>query len=236
MLQTQPFFRLFPLLVVLFALRPSIAEEPPCHSEPWEKDIAKFEVEDRTNPPPHESNLFVGSSSIRGWRLPKYFPELTTINRGFGGSQICDSTHFLDRLVLKHRPQVVVIYAGDNDMAAGKSAEQVHRDFLAFVAGVHASLPETKIVFIAIKPSIARWKLADSMHQANSLIAAECAKQKKLAFVDIWQPMLGDEGRPRKELFREDGLHLSHEGYTLWSKLLMPHIVDNDDASLQHNK
>ena len=144
MLQTQPFFRLFPLLVLLFALRPSIAEEPPCHSEPWEKDIAKFEAEDRTNPPPHESILFVGSSSIRGWRLPKYFPELTTINRGFGGSQICDSTHFLDRLVLKHRPQVVVIYAGDNDVAAGKSAEQVHRDFLAFVVGVHATLPETK--------------------------------------------------------------------------------------------
>ena len=74
------------------------------------------------------------------------------------------------------------------------------------------------------------------MHQANSLIAAECAKQKKLAFVDIWQPMLGDDDRPRKELFQKDGLHLSHEGYTLWSKLLMPHIVASQDASLQHDK
>jgi lysophospholipase L1-like esterase len=147
------------------------------------------------------------------------------INRGFGGSQICDSTHFIEPLVLQHRPRVVVLYAGDNDIAAGKSADQVAYDFRAFVAAIQAALPETRIVFIAIKPSIARWKLAPAMLRANTLVAAECAKRPRLEFVDVWQPMLGPDGQPRQELFRADGLHLSPAGYILWTRLVRPHLA-----------
>jgi len=120
---------------------------------------------------------------------------------------------------------VVVLYAGDNDIAAGKSAEQVVHDYQVFVEAIQAALPETKIVFIAIKPSLARWKLAPLMQKANVLIAAECAKRPRLEFVDIWQPMLGPDGRPRKELFRADGLHMSHAGYLIWSQLVRPYMA-----------
>jgi lysophospholipase L1-like esterase len=204
------------------------AEEAPCHWQRWEKAIAHFAAQDKVQPPPRNEVLFVGSSSIRFWDLGKYFPGRTPINRGFGGSQICDSTHFIEPLVLKHRPRTVVLYAGDNDIAAGKRAEQVVHDYRAFVAAIRAALPETKIVFIAIKPSIARWKLAPVMQQANTLVAAECVKWPQLEFVDIWLPMLGPDGRPREELLRADGLHLSHAGYTLWARLVRPHLAMSD--------
>ncbi len=212
------------LLLLALATCGHAAEDAPCRWQRWEKAIAKFVAQDKMQPPPQSGVLFVGSSSIRKWDLPKYFPELTTLNRGFGGSEICDSTHFLEPLVLRHHPRVVVLYAGDNDIAAGKRAERVADDFRAFVAATQAALPDTKIVFIAIKPSIARWKLAPVMRRANTLIAAECAKRRQLEFVDIWQPMLGTDDRPRQKLFQADGLHLSHAGYMLWTRLLRPHL------------
>jgi len=116
----------------------------------------------------------------------------------------------------------VLLYAGDNDIARGKSAEVVTRDFRKFVDVVRKKLPQTKIVFIAIKPSLARWKLAEEMHRANQAISAICGQNDALAYVDIYTPMLGDDGRPRPELFLKDGLHLNEKGYALWASLVRP--------------
>src|SRR6516164_10408221 len=95
----------------------------------WEKDIAAFERRDRDKPPPKNAVLFVGSSSIRLWDLPKSFAGVEVINRGFGGSHLADVVHFAPRIVLPYEPRLIVLYAGDNDIAAGKTPERVHADF-----------------------------------------------------------------------------------------------------------
>jgi lysophospholipase L1-like esterase len=201
------------------------AKEPiPCKPEVWEEAIAAYEAADVKAPPPKQGVLFIGSSSIRLWDLKKSFPDLPVINRGFGGSQICHATHFVDRLITPHDPRVIVFYAGDNDIAAGKDAEQVYDDFRAFVAAVRKSLPKTPIVYIAIKPSIARWKLAEQIKAANRLIAADCEKDETLQFVDVWPKMLGEDGKPRSELLRDDKLHMTPAGYAVWTELLLPHL------------
>jgi len=204
-------------------------QNSPCNAERWAETIAKFAAADETKPPPQEGILFVGSSSIRMWKLPKYFPDLPVINRGFGGSEICDSAHYFDTLVAKHDPSVVVLYAGDNDVAAGKSAEQVLSDFRMFEKLMKEKLPKAKLVYISIKPSIARWKLGEEMEDANRKVAADCeADQERIEFVDVWQPMLGQDGKPRKELFLKDGLHMNHEGYQLWTGLVSKHLQTRD--------
>jgi lysophospholipase L1-like esterase len=190
----------------------------------WEASIRAFEAQDKEHMPPAGGILFLGSSSIVGWKVEDCFPDLPVINRGFGGSQIADSVHFADRIVLPYRPRIIVFYAGDNDVAAGKSPQQVLGDYQRFVEKVHGSLPETRIVFIAIKPSLRRWHLVDKMREANRLIRAVSEKDDRLAFVDVDAPMIGDDGKPRQELFRPDGLHLNAEGYKLWSKLVRPQL------------
>lgn len=190
----------------------------------WEPAIRAFEARDKEHPPPKGALLFVGSSSIRGWDLGRSFPDLETINRGFGGSQIADSIRYADRIILPHRPRVVVLYAGDNDIAAGKSPEQVFADYRRFVGAVHAELPKTPIVFIAIKPSLARWSLWPKMRRANDLIREFAEERELLDYADIAAPMLGEDGRPRPELFVKDGLHLNAKGYAAWASVVRPFL------------
>ena len=190
----------------------------------WEPAIRDFEAREQEEPTAKGGIVFIGSSSIRRWDLEKYFPGLPVTNRGFGGSQIADSTRYADRILLPIEPRVVVLYAGDNDINAGKTPDQVASDYRAFVAKIRAALPRTRIVFIALKPSLRRWKLVGAMRKANETIREITAEDPRLAFVDVDAPMIGSDGRPRPQLFAEDGLHLSAEGYELWASLVLPHL------------
>ncbi len=195
----------------------------------WEKYIARFEAADKKQMPQPDGVLFIGSSSIRMWKtLEQDFAGLPVINRGFGGSQIADSNHFAGRIVHPYKPRQIVLYAGDNDVAAGKSPETVLADFQQFVKTVHAKLPKARVSFIAIKPSLSRWKLSGKMAMANSLVRNTCSKDKRLDYIDIWQPMLGDNGKPRPDLFLGDGLHLNAKGYALWTSIVKPHLAKHE--------
>ena len=195
--------------------------------EKWTAAIDKFTQADATRPPPQGGVVFVGSSSIVKWTsLEKDFPDVKVINRGFGGSELADSVFYADRVVIPYRPKTVVLYAGDNDLNAGKSPETVFADFKAFVAKVHAALPEARIVYIAIKPSPSRWKLKDKVTQANGLIAAECARDQRLKFADIYTPMLDAKGQPRPELFVPDMLHMNEAGYAIWKPVVAAALRD----------
>jgi hypothetical protein len=218
----------------------------------WEAAIRKFQEQDRQRFPLKQGIVFVGSTSIQLWKLGDYFEGLPVTNRGLGGSQVApivrmwtlddyfehrrvkkrkvgglqlaDCTKFANRIVLPYEPRVSVLYAGDNDIAAGKTPEEVADEFRAFVKVVQDPLPKTRIVFIGIKPSIRRWHLIAPMRQANSLIRTATEQDERLTFVDIDTPMVGDDGRPRRELFLRNGLHLNDKGYSLWASLVRPHI------------
>lgn len=191
----------------------------------WEAEIAKFEKQDAEMSPVKGQNLFVGSSSVRMWKLKESFPEHACINRGFGGSQLKDVVHYVDRIVLPYEPRVIVLYAGDNDIGAKRTAEEVHADYRTFVKRVRDKLPQTKIVWVSIKPSPKRWALRDVAMAANKLIQQDIAASQGDVYVDVWTPMLGDDGQPRPELYLADQLHLTPAGYELWNKLVLPHLT-----------
>lgn len=191
----------------------------------WEKEIAAFEQADRTNPPPKDAFLFIGSSGIRLWKtLAQDFPEYKVINRGFGGSQICDSTHFAERIIFPYRPRMIVLRAGGNDLWAGKSAEQVFEDYKAFVATVHGKLPDIDIAFISWNPTIARWKQADKEKALNQMVEEFTKKTPHLKYIEAYDMVLDADGQPRPELLAKDKLHFSEAGYKLLVERVRPHL------------
>lgn len=208
-------------LVLLFISTITSATADDAAFAKWEKDIAAIEAKIKSGESPQGSILFVGSSSIRLWNLKESFPERVTSNHGFGGSQMADSVHFFDRIVVPVKPSVIVIYAGDNDIAQKKTPQIVAEDFARFAAKVKEQLPECrKVIYVAIKPSVKRWALADTIKTANQLIETNCRKDDRLHFLDIWTPMLDANGQPRPELLLEDGLHMNADGYRIWTDAL----------------
>ena len=117
-----------------------------------------------------------------------------------------------------------MVYAGDNDIVAGRSPEEILKDYQDFVALVRRSLPSTKIAFVAIKPSPSRWALAEKVKQANQLVRDYSSSDPSLVYIDAFTPMIGPNGRPRAELFVADSLHMTATGYALWRELLRPFV------------
>ncbi|MCZ2344122.1 MAG: GDSL-type esterase/lipase family protein [Bacteroidales bacterium] len=188
----------------------------------WEKEIHRVEALQKEQTIRPGGVVFAGSSSIRLWKLTDSFPNLGAVNSGFGGSQIRDCTHFAHRIIIPCRPATIVFYAGDNDVAAKRTPEQVRDDFQKFVAVIHKELPKCRILYIAIKPSLKRIQQRETQDQANALVKKICEANPSLHYVDVVTPMLGQDGKPRAELFAKDGLHMSAKGYAVWAELLMP--------------
>jgi lysophospholipase L1-like esterase len=189
----------------------------------WEKEIAAYEAADRANPPARGGIVFTGSSTIRGWKtLASDFPEHNVINRGFGGSQIVDATHFADRIIIPYAPRMVILRAGGNDIHGGKSAERVFADYQAFVAKVRAALPDAEIVYISMCPAPVRWDERDTNKRANALIEEFSKRTPGLKYVETYDMSVNPDGTAREELFVKDRLHFNEAGYKILADLVRP--------------
>jgi len=220
--------------LLVAVLTPLTAQDQAAQPDPkpnkWESKIAAFEQADAEHPPPKGEVLFLGSSSIVGWNLKHWFPELVALNRGFGGSKIADSIHFFDRVVVPYAPKTIVFYAGDNDIGGGMTPEAVAADFKSFGDKLTAALPECKLLYVSIKPSGKRWALRDKIQAANQLIASACEANEQFQYVELGKLLLDDAGQWRPELFKDDQLHLNASGYAIWSAALAP-LLDTTAAT-----
>lgn len=207
------------------------AAEPQHDFAKWEGEISAYERADATNPPPHDAIEFVGSSTIRLWTtLAQDFPGQPVFGRGFGGSEIQDSTHFAGRIILPYAPKKIFFRAGGNDLANGWSPEQVFGDYQEFTALVHAKLPATEIYFISWSPTPSRWKQHDAEKKLNSLVAAFSHGKPWLKYIETADLPLGADGKPRPELFQADQLHFNAAGYRLLADRVRPFVTNSVPA------
>ncbi len=171
------------------------------------------------------SVLFTGSSSVRLWEnLQEKFPETPIINTGFGGSQASDLLVHLDALVIQYQPKKVFIYEGDNDLNEGKEVSLIMNDLDILVNRIHQKLPDTNIVLISAKPSPSRWKLKTSYMVLNDLMRQYATTHEKVNFMNVWNAMLDQNGKPISEIFIADSLHMNEKGYAIWNKSVIPFL------------
>lgn len=194
---------------------------------PFWNEIQAYKQHDSLYPPASGAILFVGSSSIRLWKdLAQYFPEHTVMNRGFGGSTLPDLQRYLADIVLPYQPKQVVIYSGENDVATGKvGAQEVLERFRQVFETIRKELPQTHITFISMKPSPSRARYLGITAEANALIEKFLQEQTRASYVDIYTPMLDEQGKPRPELFVKDMLHMNEQGYQIWAQALEPYLL-----------
>jgi len=214
-------------LLLLAVCQIAVAAPAPKTADPrrFELEIAAFEAADKTNPPPRNAILFIGSSSIRRWTtLAQDFPRFQVINRGFGGSHLSDSVYYFDRIVLPYKPRLIVLFAGSNDIDFGKTPDQVFEDFKAFVEKTRQALPKTRVAYISISTVPSRAREVEQVRRANELISAFIAGDKRLSFIDVFTAMLGPDGKPMPDIFVSDNLHLNAKGYAIWTEVVAPYL------------
>ena len=213
------------VLASVVAATLGVAAQKPIDPNRFEQDIQKFEAADQAHPPDKGDIVFIGASSIARWtNLSESFPTLKVVNRGFGGSEMSEAVKYAPRIVVPHSPRIVVLYEGENDLNRGVTPASIASDFDNFSRVIHTSLPSARIVVIGLKPSLLRWKLRDGMKETNTMIRTRCGADTKCTYVDPWPSMIGADGTPKPELFVEDGLHMTPEGYKAWTKMLQPHL------------
>jgi hypothetical protein len=216
--------RVCALLALSLCALTALAQDP----KRFEKDIDAFTAADKTNPPPKNAILFIGSSTFRKWTtLAEDFPGRKVFNRGFGGSQMSDAVYYFDRIVAPYQPDLIVLYEGSNDINDHKTPERVFNDFNAFVAKVHEQLPRTRLDFVSILSTPVRAAQREQVKKANRLIRDYIARDQKLAFIDAFPVMLGPAGEQRPELFLSDRLHPNAKGYAILQSVIAPYLDKN---------
>lgn len=214
--------KIIPVLFTLaFFLVPASAQD----FRHWEEAISRIEKSSARPVKRGKYIVFTGSSSIVGWEsLRADFPGKKILNHGFGGSQTFEVVHFADRIINPYKPKQVVIYAGDNDLASGKSPETVLEDFKRLFRKIRTGSSKSFITFISIKPSPSRRKYMPAIVRTNRLIRDFLASQKRTSYADVYSAMLMPNGQPKPELFKSDSLHMVPAGYELWTEILKPHL------------
>jgi lysophospholipase L1-like esterase len=191
----------------------------------WEKEIAAFEAADRERMPAPGGIVFTGSSTIRLWKtLAQDYKGLHVINRGFGGSEIADATHFAERIIFPYTPKTIVLRAGGNDIHNGRRPSEVVGDFANFVAKVRTHLPKAEIIFIGTNATPARWGENDKVRAMNDAVRAMAIEMPFVTYVDAYDVALTPDGKGRPELFVADRLHFNPDGYKLLAERLRPYL------------
>jgi len=217
--------RLAALAVALALATPAAAQAPQGGPERFAPEIEAFAAADRAQPPKACSFLFVGSSSIRFWKtLAEDMAPYPAINRGFGGSTVADVNHYFDQLVAPYRPRAIIFYAGENDLAFGKTPAEAAADVSRFLQLKTRKFGDTPVYFITAKPSKLRFDQLERQRAYNDLVRAEARRRRDLKVVDVVGPMLKPDGRP-KDIFVDDDLHMSPEGYRIWTAVVRPVVA-----------
>lgn len=212
------------LLSVLLLAATSIFAQNPAF---W-NDIQAFRKADSAQMPAKKQILFVGSSSFTMWKdVQEYFPDYPILNRGFGGSSLPDLIRYADDVILKYDPKQIVIYCGENDLAAADTvtAATVLQRFTTLFNIIRTRYPRVPVMFVSIKPSPSRAHRMPEMLKANVAIRQFLKKKKRTVFVDVYHEMLNEEAKPRPEIFLNDNLHMNAKGYAIWQKKIKPYLI-----------
>lgn len=202
----------------IFAEQPKAITKRP-DPKRFAKDIAGFAAQE----PEKGGIVFTGSSSIRLWSsLKEDFPGLPVLNRGFGGSIANDLIAYIDTLIFRHEPKIIVTYTGSNDLNAKLSVQEAFNDYTRFLKLVHERLPKTRVILTSVKVSERRLDQLEKVLEINRQLETWASTTDWVRYVDCNSYLMDADGKPIREYYRDDLLHLSPEGYEKWKAILDP--------------
>jgi len=183
---------------------------------------------------PADSNavIFLGNSLTQYFELAEFFPGVRAKNRGVHGDLM---EKVLLRLspIIASKPKKIFIELGVNDIEQEVPKDKFLGMYDRLLDTLKSTCPATKIYVQSLFP-VADTSLylptsycSPKMNRSINIMNKELrglAKEKSCTFIDVHDRfLLKGELNP---VYSVDGVHLSGEGYVLWTKLLKPYVEE----------
>lgn len=185
--------------------------------------LQRWARQDDAAPPAPGGLVLVGSSSVRRWEgFAQTFEAYHPIQRGFGGGQLGEVALMAQDLITRHDPALILVFAGTNDVSAQVDPQVVLERLACLRQRVGQALGwDRPLGFVGITPTPARWDQWEQAQRVNEGARAMAQQDPGLFYVDSPALFLRSGSPPALELFVEDRLHLSEQGYQLWAQALL---------------
>ncbi|WP_235856475.1 cyclic nucleotide-binding domain-containing protein [Flagellimonas oceanensis] len=206
---------------------PTVLEEPP---EIWRNEIKRLKRRVRSLEDQSDLIIFYGSSSVRLWvGMKKDLFPFNVLNLGFGGSTYAWCIHYFDEIFNGAEPNKIVLYAGENDLAQGKSPQEVLNDCNKLVQMIIKKYPEVELAFVSLKPSLEREEMIPQIIETNLLLSKYVIGELNAQYINVFGQMITADNRPKPDLYMSDGLHLNKKGYAIWSDVIKTALLSAEN-------
>ena len=178
--------------------------------------------------------VFIGDSITDLYKLDSYYADLdlALYNRGIGADTTKGVKARLDVSIFDIEPSVIVLMIGTNDINWGRSVKDTMETYHEIVEEIYAKLPEVKLYCMSVIPQNKDIEKYAPLSVDNNLKKIKelnkeiegLAKEVSATYLDLYSRLLDEEGYLDKE-YSNDGLHLDHEGFVVWTELLKPYLL-----------
>lgn len=203
---------------------------PPPQGSPdmmFVKNLDAIAAKDKAASPPENAVEFAGSSMFEGWtEVAAHMAPMPAFNRAIGGSKTADLLKYLDQLVIRYQPKVVVLYSGINDVSEGVSSETATDNIRKIVEGINAKLPETRVIYVAILNASNRAESVGLINDANSRIKKYAETNTRMTYLDVSSALVDDKGQTRKEFLTDDKTHYNPAAYEAMARIVKPVVQE----------
>ncbi len=173
--------------------------------------------------------VFVGDSITDLYHLDDYYNDLSlaTYNRGISGDVTWGVLNRIKGSVIDLHPAKVVLMIGINDINGGRSAESIVNNYNAILDALKTNLPTTEVYCMSILPmnSAVNWALPYDVSVRNQQIISINADLQTIInahgyeYIDLFSQVC-DENNALINSMSDDGLHLNHNGFVVWTNAL----------------
>ena len=197
-----------------------------------ERKLSMFEFENLNLA--KEQIVFIGDSITDLCPLDKYYSDLSlaTYNRGVGGDTTQNVLNRLKLSLFDLMPTKVVMMIGINDINSNVGEEKLLKNYEEILKQISTNLPQTEVFCMSILPmnkqieeysSISADKNLQIILRVNTQIE-QIVEDYNYTYVNLF-PYFSDSNDLLIEEYSDDGIHLNHNGFVVWSNILKPMLI-----------
>lgn len=166
--------------------------------------------------------LLAGDSYIDFFDWQTRFPEKTVAAFGVPGET---AEGLLGRIpaIIKKAPNAgrVLIMTGTNNI--GMEDYNFLPAYGKIIDVIHDVNPEAVIIVNSLFPIQLPWLSPDAVPRLNGALR-RFAEAREVQYLEMYTLLVDERGKPRQEFFLMDNVHLSVEGYGIWSGAVARHL------------